>query len=1175
LVEPLVPGDPRQLGRFYLDGRLGAGGQGVVYEGYGPDGERVAVKALHGMSEGDRDLLRKETWAWRQVASFCTAKVLHADLDGLIPFVVSEHVAGPDLRRAVERGGPYGPGELRRLAIGVATALVAIHQAKVVHRDLKPENILLGPDGPRVIDFGLARIEELPTTTGVIKGTLRYMPPERYNGRRGDTRVDVWGWGAVVLFAATGRHAFDGETGLAIQSQVAIHDPDTSMLEEPLRSLVSAALSKDPEDRPDSEDLLLGLVGGVDLAEAKGKAAPGHAPGSVAPSRAELAEAVFASLGTRAQEAVPRMFLRLVAPGERAEDTLRSARRTEFTDGQIDQQALEQVLRDFTEAGILVWEDELVTLSSAALIRAWPRLREWVEADREGLALHQGLSGASWDWDEHGRKNSDLYQGTALARALSWAATGRRHLVLNLTERSFLDAGSALARRRSRFRVLLSAVLAVLLVIAVGAAAVALNRGRNLARQRDEAVGARIANVATTMRRLDPVTAKQLAVVAGTLSPNGLEARSALAALHNQWEQYTYRPPGVDGSWVVDGDRDSHLMVYGSNHDIKVVDVDARKVVREFKVDGSAIETLSVSADGKSVAVFDKDGAARVWDTTTATPGTATFHWKTGGAVISPAGGYVVNDTGRTVVSDARTGKPVLTIPHLLGNVVITPDDRYLISTLDDTVRRWDLGTGKSATLVKLQGSVFERDLAVSPDGRYLGMRDGNRLGMTKLDDDPYTFGSGTPQSLPSGTPDLYFSSDGRYLALGGSIWDTFILDQPIFKYSNETCGNKRGPSRSQTFGPGNRTLRCVDDTGAVNVISLKTIFDQVKFTETAGTSVISKDGSTIAFEAGGLLVWDAFKRVKRGTLPIKRNQDGDGLWALSDNGAFVANALKNGDIEIWDVASASKKVTLATRHELDFAKFSMTFSPDGRTLALLTGGNVSEAFKAFKIPTGPSVLEFWDLASGSLRTTVKGTADGSYTIFSQVGGPKILFSPDGRTVLSAADQGIVEAATGKRLVEPSGLDLKAPKALSTTGLVAEADDTTITVWDGRTLQRKYDARLGGETGEEMAFSPDGQLLAVADATGQIRLWDVVNRRPFGLPLTGFYVPSDGGFQGTVRGLAFSPDGSTILSITGNHLRTHLIGAAQIKKILCIEVGPLSRADWNTYMPELPYRKTC
>ncbi|WP_269453117.1 protein kinase domain-containing protein [Yinghuangia sp. ASG 101] len=136
------------MGAFYLDGRLGAGGQGVVYEGYGPDGTRVAVKALHGVGDADRENLRKEVRAWRRVEPFCTAKVLQDDIGGPVPFVVSEYVAGADLRRAVGSGAPFGPEELRRLAIGVATALVAIHRADVVHRDLKPENILLGPDGP-------------------------------------------------------------------------------------------------------------------------------------------------------------------------------------------------------------------------------------------------------------------------------------------------------------------------------------------------------------------------------------------------------------------------------------------------------------------------------------------------------------------------------------------------------------------------------------------------------------------------------------------------------------------------------------------------------------------------------------------------------------------------------------------------------------------------------------------------------------------------------------------------------------------------------------------------------------------------------------------------------------------------------------------------------------------
>ncbi|MGW5425143.1 hypothetical protein [Streptomyces sp. NPDC003943] len=114
MASPLLPTDPRQLGGYYLDGRLGAGGQGVVYEGYDQEGRRVAVKALHEASFGDRAMLRQEIRAWRLVAPFCTTKVLYADLDGPVPFIVSEYVAGPDPRRAVDGGAPYAPEELRR-----------------------------------------------------------------------------------------------------------------------------------------------------------------------------------------------------------------------------------------------------------------------------------------------------------------------------------------------------------------------------------------------------------------------------------------------------------------------------------------------------------------------------------------------------------------------------------------------------------------------------------------------------------------------------------------------------------------------------------------------------------------------------------------------------------------------------------------------------------------------------------------------------------------------------------------------------------------------------------------------------------------------------------------------------------------------------------------------------
>jgi serine/threonine protein kinase len=261
--KPLETGDPRSLGRFELLARLGEGGQGVVYLGHGagPGEERVAVKVLR--STVDASILQRlarELDAVHKVQPFVTARVIEASTEGERRYIVSEFIDGPSLQERVDERGPLPEGELLRLAVGTATALTAIHGAGVMHRDFKPANVLLGPDGPRVVDFGIARLIDAATMTSGLIGTPAYIAPEQLAGARPTSAVDIFAWAVTMIFAATGRRAFDGDTVVAVMHRIVNEQPDVSGVPPSLQPVIRDCLSKDPSYRPSARDLLLRLV---------------------------------------------------------------------------------------------------------------------------------------------------------------------------------------------------------------------------------------------------------------------------------------------------------------------------------------------------------------------------------------------------------------------------------------------------------------------------------------------------------------------------------------------------------------------------------------------------------------------------------------------------------------------------------------------------------------------------------------------------------------------------------------------------------------------------------------------------------------------------------------------------------------------------------------------------
>ncbi|HWS31932.1 MAG TPA: serine/threonine-protein kinase [Actinoplanes sp.] len=268
---PLRAGDPAGLGRYELVGRLGEGGMGTVYLGRGPDGRLVAIKMVRSEFAHEsefRGRFRSEVNRAKQVPPFSTAEVLDADPDHEPPYLVVEYVDGPSLAAEVRTNGPLSGASLHQVAVGIATALTAIHGAGVIHRDLKPGNVLFARGGIKVIDFGIARAFEATsqhTRTDQVVGTVAYMAPERYDpvgGRPVTAAADIFAWGAVVAFAATGRTPFAADSAAATAMRILTREPDLAGVPDSLAEAVAWALTKEPQNRPTARELLDLLLAG-------------------------------------------------------------------------------------------------------------------------------------------------------------------------------------------------------------------------------------------------------------------------------------------------------------------------------------------------------------------------------------------------------------------------------------------------------------------------------------------------------------------------------------------------------------------------------------------------------------------------------------------------------------------------------------------------------------------------------------------------------------------------------------------------------------------------------------------------------------------------------------------------------------------------------------------------
>ncbi|MEU7731629.1 protein kinase [Streptomyces griseus] len=280
-MQPLEAGEPRTIGSYRLLGRLGAGGMGRVYLGRSAGGRTVAVKVVHphfALDEQFRARFRREVESARRIGAQWTAPVLDADPDAPVPWVATGYVAGPPLSQAITEHGPLPEHAVRTLGAGLAEALAVVHGQGIVHRDVKPSNVLLALDGPRLIDFGIARALGATvslTSTGVSVGSPGYMAPEQIRGGDVSGAADVFSLGAVLAYAATGAAPFPGDSSAVLLYKVVHEEPELGDLEGEVREVVEGCLAKDPAARPAPADLARVLAPGGAAAMVAGGWLPG------------------------------------------------------------------------------------------------------------------------------------------------------------------------------------------------------------------------------------------------------------------------------------------------------------------------------------------------------------------------------------------------------------------------------------------------------------------------------------------------------------------------------------------------------------------------------------------------------------------------------------------------------------------------------------------------------------------------------------------------------------------------------------------------------------------------------------------------------------------------------------------------------------------------------------
>ncbi|MEH0516932.1 MULTISPECIES: NACHT and WD repeat domain-containing protein [unclassified Streptomyces] len=943
------------------------------------------------------------------------------------------------------------------------------------------------------------------------------------------------------------------------------------------------------------------------------------AAGGIRGAITRTAEDFYGRLTPEQAETARRILLRLVTPGQGNQDTRRPADRGEITTlGPAAASDADLVLDRLARDRLVTIDRDTVHLSHEAVLSAWPRLRAWIEEDRDRLRTQLHLTEATHTWQTLGKDPGSLYRGVRLSVAEAHCAGPGRRDDLTPAEREFLTASLAARARDRRQRHTRTAALSVLVVLSLVAALTAWQQNRSGERGRQEAEARRVAAVADSLRPSDPQTAMRLSLAAWQVADLP-ETRSALLAAASEQEQDVFTDPdsspatmrrlSADGSTLISigADHVTHWDV-STHRRLSVlpglgrsldgaasprtdagwlpVFVDNRVAVRDLATGRSsglpladADNGVEMSPSGRLLTVYDRNDtqlAIQLWDPQTRRKRLQIELEVTGRRADRTDVTWENLSALHRTYSTERRGGHDHEVPGV-PDAILSADDRYLaVCVPGQRLQLWDVAKKRRLTTPWLP-RVTERQCAreqieFSADSSHLAIADDTGFRTWSI-----MTGRELPKVVHSGLSIVELGEGGSFMAAAdGSeilVWRLAAPQYPVYRHrlSGETVKEIRLDTRAgilryvggpaESWGPSVHTLTLgpAGSTRWTDVPSLASTFGPDG--ATMATAVPDPDSKRIQFRVVDTRTGKTLAGPPSVTCPVSDAgtlASCQVLMDLDSTGEMLAYGVRRFDPATGPPGSLATYDVSRRRITTVLGADELGASPP----SYVTFGPQDHSLLLSDIPGyGSAPARIWDLRRRTTTRTIPGAAG------------RAVLHPDGDLVVSQQGRAY-QLPSGTGLPAAQGPGVTSAAAFSPDGRYLAAGDSSgrVVLWEGH-LTRRLGVLASGTTHSQyvsaLAYSPDSRMLAVAADEGTLQLWDTASHQPIGTPLP---TPGD-----TINALSFNADGSRLYaSGARTPLQTYDIALDTAAERVCRRVTKgLTPLEWRLHLPGVPYQQTC